>query len=124
VLSTIGIGSGASSELVTRLAQAGGGMHDMLQNEHMIAATVIKQLKISKSHRLSQFSFQCNGGVFNLSKNNPSVFEGDWVNLYTMLPLNTVLSGQAVLSIDGRIAFAVDMGGIQFVRSHVHHKVF
>lgn len=50
-ISTIGIGSGASTELVTRLAQAGGGVHDMIQNEKIMAATVVKQMRISKSHR-------------------------------------------------------------------------
>jgi len=61
VLSAIGIGSGASSELVTRLAQAGGGMADMIQNEQIIPATVIKQLKISRSRRFNNFALNWNG---------------------------------------------------------------
>lgn len=61
VLSAIGIGSGASSELVTRLAQAGGGMADMIQNEQIISATVIKQLKISRSRRFNNFALNWNG---------------------------------------------------------------
>lgn len=77
VLSAIGIGSGASSELVTRLAQAGGGMADMIQNEKIIPATVIKQLKISRAHRLQQFQLLWNNMVFPLAKNSPAVFEGE-----------------------------------------------
>lgn len=57
-LSTIGIGSGASSDLVNRLASAGNGMCDMIQNEQLIASVIVKQLKLHKHQRFRKFNLK------------------------------------------------------------------
>jgi len=45
IICTLGIGSGASSELVNNIAKVGNGISDMIENESVLSSTVIKQLK-------------------------------------------------------------------------------
>lgn len=60
IINTLGIGRGASSQLVTQLANAGGGISDMIENENVLSATVIKQLKISKNVRITNLTLEVN----------------------------------------------------------------
>ena len=46
LMSTIGIGSGASTELVVGLAKEGHGKFDILIDEHKITSTVIRQISL------------------------------------------------------------------------------
>jgi len=65
----LGIGSGASSDLVNNVAKAGNGLSDMIENEAVLSSTVIKQLKFSKSKIIDQpyLEFKNNYAKMNLN---------------------------------------------------------
>lgn len=65
----MGIGSGASSDLVNSVAKAGNGLSDMIENEAVLSSTVIKQLKFSKSKIIDQpyLEFKNNYAKMNLN---------------------------------------------------------
>lgn len=65
----MGIGSGASSDLVNNVAKAGNGLSDMIENEAVLSSTVIKQLKFSKSKIIDQpyLEFKNNYAKMNLN---------------------------------------------------------
>jgi len=65
----LGIGSGASSDLVNSVAKAGNGLSDMIENEAVLSSTVIKQLKFSKSKIIDQpyLEFKNNYAKMNLN---------------------------------------------------------
>lgn len=127
---SLGIGSGASSELVTRIAEAGRGVSDMIQNEQILSATVIKQLKISKRTRFTEFRLLC-FDQYNTQMNIPllmgekSVFEDDIVNLYCQIPDNMSLNNNARLVTPcGGLDMLLNLSDTVHLCSHIHHKVF
>jgi len=130
IICTLGIGSGASSDLVNNIAKVGNGISDMIVNESLLSSTVIKQLKFSISKVIDQpyleFKNDYSTIKVNLISNN-KLFENTYVTLYGIYDedINNIINNCniSLRSNCNTINIPINYNEINQYNSYVDHKI-
>lgn len=131
IICTLGIGSGASSELVNNIAKVGNGISDMIENESVLSSTVIKQLKYSKSKVIDQLYLEFNNqyAKFNIeliSKNK--IYDNTLVTLYGIYDEDiSYIIEDSIITLKSKcntINEIMSKESIIELKSNIDHKLF